>query len=62
MIFSPTPVQSRTVTHIDINDRAVRIVWAERYGVTDAQLRKAVRMVGSRITTLSNHLRMASAS
>lgn len=62
MTFSPTPVQSRTVTHIDITDRAVRSAWAERYGVTDAQLRKAVRMVGSRITTLSNHLRMASAS
>ncbi len=62
MSFSPTLVLSRTVTHIDIHDRAVRAAWAERYGVTDAQLRKAVRMVGSRITTLSNHLRMASTS
>lgn len=62
MSSSPSPFVSRTTTHIDIYDGAVRSAWTQRYGVTDAQLRKAVRMVGSRISTLSNHLRKVSAS
>ena len=62
MSFTPSPFVSRTTTHMDIHDRAVRSAWIQRYGITEAQLRKAVRMVGSRIGTLSNHLRMGSAS
>jgi hypothetical protein len=57
MPFSPREFQSRAVTHMDISDRSVRATWSERYGLTDGQLRKAVRMVGSRITTLTSHLR-----
>lgn len=56
MPFSSTADQSRAAIHIDIHDHVVRAAWSERFGVTDAQLRKAVRMVGSRITTLSSHL------
>ncbi|MHB2206576.1 DUF3606 domain-containing protein [Methylobacterium sp. CM6257] len=62
MTFGSTAVQIRAATHIDIYDHVVRAAWSERFGVTDAQLRKAVRMVGSRITTLSSHLRRPSGS
>ncbi|MCJ2051015.1 DUF3606 domain-containing protein [Methylobacterium sp. J-070] len=47
---------------MDSSDRSVRAAWAERYGLTDEQVRKAVRMVGSRITTLTSHLRGPSGS
>ncbi|WP_342166493.1 DUF3606 domain-containing protein [Methylobacterium sp. SD21] len=47
---------------MDIHDRAVRSAWIQRYGITEAQLRKAVWMVGSRISTLSSHLRTGSPS
>lgn len=42
-------------THIDMYDRVVRERWAQHFGVTDERLRKAVRMVGSRIATVSDH-------
>jgi hypothetical protein len=62
MSFTPSPFVSRTTTHMDIHDRAVRSAWIQRYGITEAQLRKAVWMVGSRISTLSSHLRTGSPS
>jgi len=48
--------ESRGKTHIDIFDRAIREAWAQRFGVTEARLRKAVTMVGSRITSVAAYL------
>ena len=45
-----------TKTHIDMYDRVVRERWAQHFGVTDERLRKAVRMVGSRVATVTDHL------
>ena len=42
--------------HIDIYDRVTRERWAAQFDVTDAHLRKAVRMVGSRITSVAAYL------
>ncbi|SDO66840.1 Protein of unknown function [Methylobacterium phyllostachyos] len=39
--------------HIDMFDRAARALWALRFGGTEARLRKAVRMVGSRATSVA---------
>ena len=44
-------------THIDIHDRPSREAYALMFGVTEDQLRKAVRLVGTRIATLRGHLR-----
>lgn len=44
-----------TKTHIDMYDRVTRERWAQHFGVTDERLRKAVRMVGSRVTTIADH-------
>ena len=43
-------------THIDIYDRAMREAWAQRFGVSEEQLRKAVTMVGGRITSVAAYL------
>ncbi|MDP4027192.1 DUF3606 domain-containing protein [Methylobacterium sp. NEAU 140] len=45
-------------THLDVWDRAARSAFAARIGVSDEKLRKSIRMVGSRITTLSSHLKI----
>lgn len=50
------PTEPRSKTHIDISDRSVRNLWMGRFGVTDERLRKAVRVVGSRISTVSDYL------
>ena len=41
---------------IDVFDRAAREHWALRFGVTEDRLRKAVRMVGSRATSVAAYL------
>ncbi|MDP4005864.1 DUF3606 domain-containing protein [Methylobacterium sp. NEAU K] len=46
----------RGKTHIDIYDRAVREEWAQRFGVSEERLRKAVTIVGSRITSVAAYL------
>ncbi|KST60178.1 hypothetical protein AO398_15285 [Methylobacterium sp. GXS13] len=43
-------------THIDIFDRVMREEWAQRFGVSEERLRKAVTMVGSRITSVAAYL------
>ena len=48
--------EARDKTHIDICDRAMREAWAQRFGVSEARLRKAVTMVGSRITSVAAYL------
>ena len=50
------PTEPRTNTHIDISDRGARDMWMKQFGVTEERLRKAVRMVGSRITTVTAYL------
>ncbi len=47
---------SRGKTHIDIYDRAMREAWAQRFGVSEERLRKAVTMVGGRITSVAAYL------
>ena len=42
-------------THIDMYDRVTRERWAQHFGVTHERLLKAVRIVGSRITTVTDH-------
>lgn len=42
--------------HIDIYDHASRARWAELLGVTDERLRKAVRIVGTRVSSVSTYL------
>ncbi|SEH25626.1 Protein of unknown function [Methylobacterium sp. 275MFSha3.1] len=48
--------ESRGKTHIDIYDRATREEWAQRFGVSEERLRKAVTMVGRRITSVAAYL------
>jgi hypothetical protein len=48
--------EGRGKTHIDIYDRAIREQWAQRFGVSEVRLRKAVTMVGSRITSVAAYL------
>ncbi len=43
-------------THFSIYDAAARRYWADRFGVTEAKLRKAVAMVGNRISTVADYL------
>lgn len=43
-------------SHIDIFDRTSRLAWAQRFGVTEERLRKAVSMVGTRVTSLTAYL------
>lgn len=48
--------ESRGKTHIDIYDRAMREAWAQRFGVSEERLRKAITMVGGRITSVAAYL------
>ena len=43
-------------THLDVHDRAARAALASRLGVDEQRLRKATRIVGSRITSLTAYL------
>jgi hypothetical protein len=45
-------------THLLLWDRPAREEFAARLGVSDEKLRKAIRMVGSRITTLTSYLKV----
>ncbi|MER2249027.1 DUF3606 domain-containing protein [Methylorubrum podarium] len=51
--MSVTPI---TAEHININDRIAREAWMAHFGVTEKRLRKAVRMVCSRATTVAAYL------
>ena len=42
--------------HIDIFDGADRAHWAGVFGVSDERLRKAVRLVGTRVSSVSAYL------
>lgn len=43
-------------SHIDIFDRASRAVWVQHFGVSEERLRKAVTMVGTRVTSITAYL------
>ena len=49
-------LDARTKTHIDIYDRSIREEWAQRFGVSQERLRKAVTLVGNRITSVAAYL------
>jgi hypothetical protein len=53
---SAMPIELHSKSHIDIHDRAAREHWAHRFGVTEDRLRKAVTMVGSRLSTVADYL------
>jgi hypothetical protein len=56
-LLDPTmPTEMHDKAHIDVFDRAAREHWALRFGVTEERLRKAVRMVGSRATSVAAYL------
>jgi hypothetical protein len=44
--------------HLDVWDRSARAQFAARMGVSEEKLRSAIRMVGSRISTLSSYLKV----
>lgn len=48
--------RARTPTHIDIHDSSSRRHWADLFQVTDERLRKAVRLVGNRVSSVSAYL------
>ncbi|GJE58193.1 DUF3606 domain-containing protein [Methylobacterium trifolii] len=48
--------ESRVKTHIDIHDRSVREHWSHHFGISDERLRKAVRMVGTRASSVAAYL------
>ena len=50
------PIELHSRTHIDIHNRAAREHWAHHFGVTEDRLRKAVTMVGSRLSTVADYL------
>jgi hypothetical protein len=50
------PTEPRHLTHLNIYDPAARQHWAIRFGVTEERLRKAVTMVGSRLSTVADYL------
>jgi hypothetical protein len=56
--MAETQTDRREPTHLNIWDQTEREGFAARMGVSEERLRKAVRMVGSRITTLSSYLKV----
>lgn len=55
MIADQSPAKSGHKTHLDIYDTQARISMATRFGVSEDRLRKAVHIVGSRISTLASY-------
>jgi hypothetical protein len=49
-----------TKSHIDMFDRASREAWAQHFGVSEERLRKAVSMVGTRVTSITAYLHQPS--
>ncbi|GJE39977.1 DUF3606 domain-containing protein [Methylobacterium persicinum] len=43
-------------SHIDIVERTSRLGWAKHFNVTEERLRKAVSMVGTRVTSVAAFL------
>lgn len=43
-------------THVDVLNRDERLSFANYFGVSDEQLKKAIRLVGPRISTIRAYL------
>jgi hypothetical protein len=56
MLMNSSLTKQPGKTHLDINDIEQRASVATRLGVSEDRLRKAVRLVGSRISTLTSYL------
>ncbi|HUE70797.1 MAG TPA: DUF3606 domain-containing protein [Pirellulaceae bacterium] len=52
----------RKASGVNVNDRRELAFWSRRFGVTDAQLRRAVRQVGTEVAALAKYLGKAGAS
>ena len=50
------PTNLNFKSHIQVYDRTDRQLWAQRFGVSEERLRKAVRLVGTRLTTIADYL------
>ncbi|KQP32098.1 hypothetical protein ASF25_04060 [Methylobacterium sp. Leaf100] len=55
MIADRISAQPAQKTHLDIYDTQARSIMATRLGVSEDRLRKAVHIVGSRISTLTSY-------
>ena len=51
--FDP-PFEAKT--HVDVLNRAERLNLANYFGISDEQLKKAIRLVGPRISTIRAYL------
>lgn len=56
MSASQDGLKPRFTQHIDIHCPDDRAYWAGQFGVSGDELRDAVKMVGSRVTTVAAHL------
>ena len=59
--FPTMAMENKGKSHVDILDRASREAWAQHFGVSEDRLRKAVSMVGTRITSITAYLHQPSA-
>lgn len=55
MLTNSTCSKPTVKAHLDIHDIAQRSDMASRFGVSEDRLRKAVRIVGTRISTLASY-------
>ncbi len=56
MSASQDVLKPRFAQHIDIHCPDDRAYWAGQFGVSGEELRDAVKMVGSRVSTVAAHL------
>ncbi|UHC14130.1 DUF3606 domain-containing protein [Methylobacterium currus] len=56
MSASQDALKPRFAQHIDIHCPDDRAYWAGQFGVSGEELRDAVKMVGSRVSTVAAHL------
>lgn len=53
--MSSTPAPSVSKAHLDIHDQFTRQALAQSLGVTEENIKRAVRMVGTRISTIRGY-------
>ncbi|MCJ2054222.1 DUF3606 domain-containing protein [Methylobacterium sp. J-070] len=54
--MAPSATTNNERTHLDIHDRTDRQNVAQRLGISEEKLKKAVSMVGTRISTIRGHI------
>lgn len=52
--------ETQTKSHVTIFHRASREAWAQHFGVSEERLRKAVSMVGTRVSSITAYLHQPS--